>query len=310
MTRLLITAIGGDVAQCAARAIRLGLPGVGLIGADMHARHGGSLFVDEVSIVPAATHPSYIERLVDVCRAYAIDAVLPLSEVELTRIYETGGVGAVPVIGPGEKAVRVGGDKLLTARYIASLGWPSPRTADAAELAGWRLFPCIYKLRRGSGSKVVQLCATADELAFFASRHPNGVAQQFIEEGQEVTCAVFRTMRGEVRVLQLARRLAGGTTTWAEVIHDRATEELCRAVAEGLGVTGSINVQLKLTPAGPMVFEINPRLSSTVLMRHHLGFHDAQWSVEEFRGGATTYRPPATGSKVVRTHDAALLPAP
>ena len=30
-----------------------------------------------------------------------------------------------------------------------------------------------------------------------------------------------------------------------------------------------------------MIFEINPRFSSTVLMRNYLGFTDLVWSIEE-----------------------------
>ena len=34
----------------------------------------------------------------------------------------------------------------------------------------------------------------------------------------------------------------------------------------------------------PVVFEINPRFSSTVLFRHLLGFEDLKWSIEELLG--------------------------
>ena len=37
---------------------------------------------------------------------------------------------------------------------------------------------------------------------------------------------------------------------------------------------GPANFQLILTKKGPMIFEINPRFSSTVLMRNYLGFTD------------------------------------
>ena len=34
----------------------------------------------------------------------------------------------------------------------------------------------------------------------------------------------------------------------------------------------------------PVVFEINPRFSSTILFRHLLGFKDMEWSIQEFLG--------------------------
>ena len=35
-----------------------------------------------------------------------------------------------------------------------------------------------------------------------------------------------------------------------------------------------------------MIFEINPRFSSTAFMRHKLGFMDVIWSIEEFYGNS------------------------
>ena len=38
-----------------------------------------------------------------------------------------------------------------------------------------------------------------------------------------------------------------------------------------------MNIQLRMTEQGPMLFEINPRLSSTLVFRDMLGFSDLQW---------------------------------
>ena len=45
---------------------------------------------------------------------------------------------------------------------------------------------------------------------------------------------------------------------------------------------GSINIQLKILKKRIGIFEINPRLSSTVLMRDMLGFKDCIWWIEYF----------------------------
>jgi carbamoyl-phosphate synthase large subunit len=41
-----------------------------------------------------------------------------------------------------------------------------------------------------------------------------------------------------------------------------------------------LNVQLKLTDIGPKIFEINPRISSTVMMRNKIGFKDCLWWIK------------------------------
>ena len=87
----------------------------------------------------------------------------------------------------------------------------------------------------------------------------------------------------------MLRRLTGGFTGWAKVIRDDETSRMCERIAEGLDLRGSMNVQLRLTDKGPRVFEINPRFSSTVLMRHRLGYSDVLWAVDEAEGKSVSF---------------------
>ncbi len=68
-----------------------------------------------------------------------------------------------------------------------------------------------------------------------------------------------------------------------------------------------MNVQLRLTDKGPRVFEINPRFSSTVLMRHRLGYCDVLWAMEEVEGRAVTYPKIAKDKIMVRVQTAAIF---
>jgi carbamoyl-phosphate synthase large subunit len=123
----------------------------------------------------------------------------------------------------------------------------------------------------------------------------------------EVTCAVYRTKDGRIAILQMLRRLAGGLTGWARVISDDAVEQMCKEIAEGLGLRGSMNVQLRLTDAGPRVFEINPRFSSTVAMRHLLGFSDVAWTLDELDGRSVNPASVPVGRVAVRIQGSAVL---
>ena len=47
-----------------------------------------------------------------------------------------------------------------------------------------------------------------------------------------------------------------------------------------------------------MVFEINPRFSSTVLFRHLLGFKDVIWAIEaQMNNSIESYSPPSVNTK-------------
>ena len=100
----------------------------------------------------------------------------------------------------------------------------------------------------------------------------------------EFTCGLYRSASGTVRAIILKRELIGGFSGYGEVIENPQIEALLIELAEKLELRGSINVQLRISNGKPVVFEINPRFSSTVLFRHMLGFQDLVWAVEERLG--------------------------
>ena len=77
---------------------------------------------------------------------------------------------------------------------------------------------------------------------------------------------------------------AGGYSNYGEVISNIPIENLLVKIADLLNLTGSINVQLRIHNGLPTVFEINPRISSTVLVRDLLGFNDVLWSIQDRSG--------------------------
>ncbi len=95
-------------------------------------------------------------------------------------------------------------------------------------------------------------------------------------------------------------------TGWAKIIDDEEISQMCEAIANGLNLRGSMNVQLRLTDQGPRVFEINPRFSSTTAMRHLIGFSDVLWSLDEAEGQAVTFPTIQQDLVMVRTQGAAI----
>ena len=312
MKTIILTAIGGDIGQGVASIIREHFPDWRILGADMGDRHGGGLVVDKLFKAPAARDPAYLAWLSTTLASEKVDFCLPLSEAELDffTANRLDAVDGVPLIAPGFKAVEVGGDKLETSRFIASLGLPGPWTATPEEMGGQYRLPAIYKPRRGAGSKAVFICNTAEEASFYSRYYPGGVFQEVLMPAErEVTCAVYRTREGKTGVLQLLRTLVGGFTGWAQVIDDPAIADQCRHIAEALDLRGSINVQLRLTESGPRIFEINARFSSTAVLRDKMGFKDVVWTLQEQLGMPVTLTAPPVGVTGVRVQGAAILHA-
>ena len=307
---VLITAIGGDIAQGVAAILRQSFPDWHLTGIDVHSRHAGSLFVDRFHEASRATDPGYKDALKAIVMRDAIDLVIPMSEAELLLLASAdhSEMGGGRLLMAKRLAIEVGADKLRTAQFLASICVPAPWTERTENFLPQKHLPCIFKPRRGAGSKAVFRCETAEEVAFYRYRHADAIVQELLlPADQEVTCGVFRAGDGRTAVVQLLRTLTGGFTGWARVIEDQEVLSQCLRLAEALDLRGSINVQLRVTENGPRIFEINPRFSSTVLMRHQMGFCDLVWSIQDVLGEDVHLFSPKVGTTAVRLQGAQLL---
>jgi carbamoyl-phosphate synthase large subunit len=290
MKKILITGIGGDIAQGVATILRENRPEVQLFGVDVHEQHGGRSLVDQFALVPSASSPEYLDTIKAIVRKYSVDVVIPMSEPELAASLPFAELAPeMKWITAGTQVIKAGLDKLETMRALTELGVPVPWTKPVSE--GYPIaYPCILKNRTGSGSRAVFVVNNKEDVDYLVKRYPDAIFQELLEPAdREVTCAVYRRRDGEVFTLLMLRRLTGGYTGWAKVIKDDETLRMCEVIAHGLDLRGSMNIQLRMTNKGPRVFEINPRFSSTVLMRHRLGYTDVLWALDETEGKSVVF---------------------
>jgi carbamoyl-phosphate synthase large subunit len=303
MKTILITGIGSDIAQSIAIIIRERFPEWKIIGCDVNIRHGGNLFSDKFIVSPQASTDQYLAWLEDLLKKEGVSFCIPVSEAELefffvNQIFE---IGKAKIIMANPQSLKIGLDKFQTNQYLNSIGVDVPWTILSDNLDSIPSFPCIFKHRKGAGSKVLFECKNRDEAVFYSSKYSNGIFQELLlPSNQEVTCAVYRNKKGKINILQLLRELDGGFTGWAKVIQDQEVSKQCELLAKALDLNGSINVQLRITEFGPRIFEINPRFSSTVLMRHMMGFEDVIWSIEELLEINSNFHSPKIDTVAVR----------
>ena len=304
MKTVLITGIGGDIAQSIATILAESRPEFRLVGADMNNRHAGQLFVDELFQVPSASSVDYLDSIRGLIKEHSVDIVIPASEQELSVFHALiDEFGRDKCITAGVEVIDIGVDKLKTIDFIASLDIPVPWTIKAGGVIPEDL-PCIFKSQTGSGSKNVFIVENKEEALFFAGKFPGSIFQELLKpDNQEITCAVYRAKNGKIAVLQLLRELTGGLTGWAKVVSNNTVLQMCESVATGMNLYGSINIQLRLTDKGPRIFEINPRFSSTVLMRHRIGFCDLLWAVDEAQGLSVKFTDISINQCMVRIQD-------
>ena len=300
---ILITGIGGDIGLGVAKILKECRVVKNLVGSDIHNNHPGKFLVDETIIIERTDSEIYLGCLQEMIEKYSIDLLIPMSEAEIRLFHQEGLIEKLkplPVILPNDKALEIGLDKYKTYNFLKSLSLPYPWTILVNQNQPIET-PCIIKSRWGSGSKNV-IIVYDDFIDFYSKSRPDDIWQELLlPEDQEYTCCLYGLKNGNTRSIVFKRRLGGGYSIYGEVIHNKEIESLLLKIAKNLELKGSINVQLRLTKKGPIIFEINPRFSSTLVFRHMMGFRDVIWSLYEEKGlPLEQYISPKEGTKFYR----------
>lgn len=253
-------------------------------GCDIHTQYYGADIFESLHLLPRASSPSYLYELQNLICEQKIDAFIPTSEQELrffmsNKLYKDK-IGAI-CVAPNQLAMEIGFDKLKTSEHLKSIGCLYPSTQPITEAVEPLNLPYVVKDPAGAGSASVFIIDKPNCLNSYKHLFPHYIYQEFLEGSDEYTCGVYQTYDDSARIISLKRRLASGVTVFAEVVDNSAITTLCEKLARSLALRGSINIQLKLTPRGPIVFEINPRFSSSVGMRNLIGYSDVLWSLQE-----------------------------
>jgi carbamoyl-phosphate synthase large subunit len=298
--KILVTGCGGDIGQSIGKILK-SYPLFDLVvGCDMSDQHAGKFIFDKCFTIPPRSSNQYERSLKNIIQELRIDVILPIAEPELRFNSENDicdNFLGIPLISANLPALKIGFDKFLTAKFLRDEKLPFPATEIVSDVKEPAL-PLIIKSRKGSGSKSLYLITDRKDFDFYSKKFPDFIAQEFIDNGdEEYTCGLFRSNKGEIRSIIFRRKLMGGYSGFGTVVQNRNIDHLLINVAARMDLRGSINVQLRLTKDNtPIVFEINPRFSSTVLFRHLLGFEDVIWSIQDQLGlNISMYRPPQVG---------------
>lgn len=300
MPAVVVTGIGGNVGQGVLRVLRAVEPDLRLVGTNTEAVSGGNHLCDRVYKLPFAWEHGYLDQMADICRTEDVALVIPATDFEAYHL----GVGrdVLPTLAASSPDVTgMFLDKHDTAERFLERGIPFAPTSLPSAYDG-AFASTVVKPRKGRGSRDVHIDRPSPE------RFPDTFVVQERIVGQEVTCAFYVRRDGELHGLVVFERaLENGTTMVCTVARDRegALAEVVRAMMDAFQIVGPCNVQAIVDHDGVVVpFEVNCRFSGTASIRHHLGFPDVAFAVDEFLHGVDP-RPAAVvaGSAVRILHD-------
>lgn len=284
---ILVSGCGGDIGQSIGKILQKRSDNFNIFGVDISAKNAGKFIFNNFSIGLPINDPSYLDHLSNYIIKNKIDIYIPIAEPELrffSEIELTERIGNAKMITANLKAMRVGFDKFETSEFLKKSKLPNPITLKGDQFNNAISFPVVLKSRVGSGSKKLFVIENENDYNYFNSKLNlcDYVIQELLPDNDgEFTCGLFRSNAGYFRSIIFKRELTSGYSGYGEIVENEKIEKLLKEIAILLDLKGSINVQLRMRNDQPVVFEINPRFSSTVLFRSLFGFDDVIWSIQD-----------------------------
>lgn len=264
---VLITGAGG--AATPGLIERLRCKGYRVLAADMDSNAVGLYLADMGFVIPQGSSRHFLPALRAICHREEVNALVPLVDEELVAALELEQDG-VAVLLPRREFVVACLDKFRLMRRLDGLGIPVPKTRLASDSLEGMGFPLIAKPRTGRGSRGIGIVNSQEQLASYMGDSPYPreklVIQEYVD-GTEFTVSVVVWRDGKVKaVVSKEIILKQGITRLAVTRHNTRIDTLCRRIQDTLRADGPFNVQLRIDriTGEPLVFEINPRFSTTI----------------------------------------------
>lgn len=241
---------------------------VRIIGIDSDIQAAGLYLADQHEIVPKVSEPTFKDRLLQICKEYDVNILLPTHSVEL-HFYSSNQKSleeiGVKMMMPPVKSLEICNDKIKLANFFHKFGFKCPRSYDVSDIANisGAYFPLFIKSRFGSGSSYARKISNYDELNFYLERTPAPIIQEYIE-GVEYTANVVSDYESRVLgVLPIKRlRVRGGLAIVAETELNLGLIEETKRIVEALHLIGPSNVQVIVRNKEQIFVEVNPRFAS------------------------------------------------
>jgi len=301
---ILISAIYGDIGCSAVRSLRE-IAGK-IVGCDMKPYSPVSHLVDKFYKTPPANDTTnYMAFLKEIIIREKVGFFLPVSEPEIevlnTRRKQLEAFG-VQLLLNNQNIIDTFLDKLKTVKYLESINIKIPKTMLFCDYDDSYGCPVIVKSKKSHGSKNLQKIIDLHDLEYIRKKNDGSLLIQECvgSDKEEYTTGVFSDGNA-VSSITFRRQLGFGSMSIEAILTDEPyIDEIAHRIAIDMKLIGSINIQCRKVGNDFIPFEINPRLSSTLLFRKRFGFDDAVWWLNVLRGKEYSYNRIFKSGRAVR----------
>ena len=277
--RILVTGSGGAAGISVIKALHRTYD---LIAADMDPFSAGLFMVNKRVILPPGDSKKFIGSLLDIITKYSVDLLIPTVDEELVAISKEIPRFHCEVMLSAYNVIDICNDKWNTFQFLKIKGIPTAESWLKPEDVS---FPVILKPRIGRGSKDIYLVHNARERE---KRFKEGMIIQENLPGTEYTIDVLMDKDGENVIATVPRermRTESGISVVGRTVKQQALLSIAEKTAIALGVSGPVNIQVKLDKTGTAkILEINPRFAGTTPLSVAAGVNIPYLAVRNYSG--------------------------
>lgn len=278
-----------------------------LVGVDIFAESIAKKFCDSYYQVPMADDPLYIEKILDICMQENITTILPLTIEETIIIKNNKGRfsdrGIKIANNNSLENILICNDKFLTYKFLENADIPTPvafnifnmdQLLNAAVKLGYPDKEFVFKPRVTHGSRGFRIVTDKyDKLDLLLRQKPTDNILITLEELKDtigksnIECVAMEKLDGDdysvysfasdgnaLVVIPMKRSgLIPGMSTGGEAVNNAEIIKYVKNIISTFKFNGAINIQLKLTKNGPLLYEINSRISATTVIVTVFGFN-------------------------------------
>jgi carbamoyl-phosphate synthase large subunit len=285
---ILITAVGGDIGCNIVNIItEQKNKNISLIGTDINEHVFCHDQIDKFYVVDKVNSKNYAIQILNIIKENSIDIILPISENEILWFYENYDLFInleLKILINNKNIIDTFLDKFKTSVALNDILVQTPKTFLFDEFTNQLTFPIIIKGKYSVLSKEVQIIKNQSQLDYFRNfieKQENYIVQEYIGTTEEEYTTCIYQNKEKTEIISFKRRLTGGMTSFAQIVNENVLNAYAKKIAQSFDLKGSINIQSRRVEDEFYIFEINPRLSSTVYIRDKFNFQDALWWIND-----------------------------
>lgn len=278
--KILVTGIGGNVAQGIIRNIRNCYNDIYIVGSNIFDFSAGNHLVDKFYKVSYADSDHYIGEIGEIVEKEKIELIIPSTDLEIYYLSLNRSKINCKIASSSANTAHIYLDKYQSYLHHKQHDIPFAETLKPSNYKN-QFKDVILKPILGRGSRGILI--NPQNISTFSDQD---YLVQKLYFGIEITTAFYVTQNNYLHgLITLVRKLENGMTveTYVETKYDDKIKTILEKIILNSEIRGSANLQSIVTDDGDIIpFEMNCRISGTNSIRSNFGFEDVKYTLQEY----------------------------